>query len=242
MADLSVSSQQPPRILAIIPARAGSKRLPGKNSKVLFGKPLVQWSIEAAQNCADISDIILSTDSETIANIGKQCGVAVPFLRPKEIAGDTATAIDVVAHTVEYLAAQGQCYDYILWLQPTSPLRTAHHISQAIKQLFDKSADGVVSVCECDHSPLWSNTLDETGSMANFLDKFVKENPRSQALPTYYRLNGAIYIAQVDKLLAQKTFFLEEKLFAYVMDRESSIDIDHQLDFKMAEFLLKEKA
>ncbi len=230
------------RILAIIPARAGSKRLPGKNSKVLFGKPLVQWTIEAAKACDDITDIVVSTDSETIAAIASKCGVPVPFLRPDLISGDKATAIDVVKHTVEYFADKGQTYDYVLWLQPTSPLRTAADIKQAVATLSEKRADAVISVCECDHSPMWSNTLAQDGNMKNFLSTFVKKNPRSQALPTYYRLNGAIYIAKVEPLLAQQTFFLAENVFSYVMSRESSIDIDHHLDFKLAEFLLQEQA
>ncbi|GAA5132120.1 cytidylyltransferase domain-containing protein [Thalassotalea piscium] len=229
------------KILAIIPARAGSKRLPGKNSKQLCGKPLVQWTMEAAQQCQEIDEIIVSTDCENIAAIAQKCGLPVPFLRPKEIAGDTATANDVVKHTVDYYKKKGRVFDYILWLQPTSPLRSSNNIKEAIERLKEKSADGVISVCECDHSPMWSNTLDEDGSMTSFVSTFVKKNPRSQALPTFYRLNGAIYITKVDKLLAQETFFLEEKLFAYVMDREASIDIDHHLDFKLAEFLLTER-
>lgn len=229
------------KILAIIPARAGSKRLPGKNSKPLYGKPLVQWTIEAAQQCQNIDEIVVSTDSETIAEIAEKCGVPVPFLRPEDISGDTATAIDVVKHTVDYYQQLGRSFDYVLWLQPTSPLRTSENIQAAIDTLLKKSADGVISVCECDHSPMWSNTLDRDGSMKNFLSNFVKKNPRSQALPTYYRLNGAIYIAKVAPLLTQETFFLEQNLFSYVMDRESSIDIDHHLDFKLAEFLLTER-
>jgi len=229
------------KVLAIIPARAGSKRLPGKNSKVLCGKPLVQWTIEAALNCPPISKVIVSTDCEHIAAIAKKCGVPVPFLRPEEIAGDTATAIDVVRHTVSYLGDQGDTYDYIVWLQPTSPLRTSENIIEALNTFKNKKAAGVISVCECDHSPLWSNTLDEQGSMQNFLTSFLKENPRSQALPTYYRLNGALYIATVDDLLKQGTFFLENDLYSYVMSRESSVDIDHHLDFKLAEFLLAEE-
>ncbi|GHE80942.1 acylneuraminate cytidylyltransferase family protein [Thalassotalea profundi] len=229
------------KILAIIPARAGSKRLPGKNSKQLCGKPLVKWTIEAAQQCESIDEIIVSTDSETIAEIAKDSGIPVPFLRPEEISGDTATAIDVVKHTIDYYQKIGRTFDYVLWLQPTSPLRSSTNIQEAIATLKTKSAEGVISVCECDHSPMWSNTLAQDGSMKNFLSNFVKKNPRSQALPTYYRLNGAIYIAKVEPLLAQETFFLEENLFSYVMSRESSIDIDHHLDFKLAEFLLTER-
>jgi len=228
------------RILAIIPARAGSKRLPGKNSKLLCGKPLVQWTIEAAMQSEDITDVVVSTDSDIIAEIAKQCGAPVPFMRPDDISGDTATAIDVVKHTVNYFVEKGIHYDYIIWLQPTSPLRSVSNINQAIATLKAKSADAVISVCECDHSPMWSNTLEEDGNMQNFLSNFVKKNPRSQALPTYYRLNGAIYISKVAPLLDQGTFFLSDNVYSYIMDRESSVDIDHHLDFKLAEYLLSE--
>ena len=201
----------------------------------------MKWTIEAAQQCNAIDEIMVSTDSVTIAEIAKDSGIPVPFLRPEEISGDTATAIDVVKHTIDYYQKIGRTFDYVLWLQPTSPLRSSVNIQEAIATLKAKLADGVISVCECDHPPMWSNTLDQDGCMTNFVSNFVKKNPRSQALPTYYRLNGAIYIAKVEPLLAQETFFLEENLFSYVMSRESSIDIDHHLDFKLAEFLLSER-
>lgn len=237
MADL-VNHSKGARILAIIPARAGSKRLPGKNSKLLFSKPLIEWTIEAAQKCQYLTDIIVSTDSEEIAQIARNCGVPVPFMRPAEFSGDKATAIDVIEHTVSYLQSRKKHYDYIIWLQPTSPLRTEQDINGAVKMILDRQADAVISVCECDHSPLWSNTLDENASMDNFLSSYVRENPRSQALPDYYRLNGAIYIARIENLLQAKSFFLNKNVFAYKMDKESSIDIDNHLDFKLAELLL----
>lgn len=229
------------RILAIIPARAGSKRLPGKNSKLLFNKPLIQWTIEAAKQCQYLTDILVSTDSEEIAKIAENCELPVPFMRPAAYAGDKSTAIDVIEHAITYLNSVGKYYDYILWLQPTSPLRTVADIDSAIETLIAKKADAVISVCECDHSPLWSNTLDADASMDNFLPEFVKNNPRSQALPDYFRLNGALYIAQVDKLLQEKSFFLNENVFAYKMAKESSIDIDSPLDFKLAELLLADR-
>ena len=229
------------KLLAIIPARAGSKRLPGKNSKVLCHKPLIQWTIEAAQACDLLTEVIVSTDSETIAQIAEECGLPVPFLRPAECAGDTATAIDVVQHAVEFMHKQDKMFDYIVWLQPTSPLRSGDDITEAINTFFEKEADAVISVCECDHSPLWSNTLDDTASMDHFLSTFLRENPRSQALPSYFRLNGAIYIANTQRLLKEKSFFLKDNVFAHKMEKESSIDIDSHLDFKLAELLLAER-
>lgn len=230
------------RILAIIPARAGSKRLPGKNSKSLFHKPLIQWTIEAAKKCPYLTDIVVSTDSDEIAKIAEDCGVPIPFMRPEQYAGDKSTAIDVIEHVVNQLKTAEKSYEYILWLQPTSPLRTVDDINGAIAALMAKNADAVISVCECDHSPLWSNTLDIDGSMDSFLPTFVKNNPRSQALPDYFRLNGAIYIARTDKLLQEKSFFLANNVFAYKMAKESSIDIDSPLDFKLAELLLADRS
>lgn len=229
------------KLLAIIPARAGSKRLPGKNSKVLHKKPLIQWTIEAALQCELLTDVIVSTDSETIAQISSDCGLPVPFIRPAHCSGDKATAIDVVKHAVEFMQSKGINYDYIVWLQPTSPLRTHEDISSAIMALFEKNAEAIISVCECDHSPLWSNTLDENRSMDNFLTDFLKNNPRSQALPDYFRLNGAIYIANTKRLIEEGSFFLADNVFAHVMDKEASIDIDSHLDFKLADLLLAEK-
>jgi len=229
------------KILAIVPARAGSKRLPGKNSKIICNKPLVQWTIEAALGCEEITEVFVSTDCEKIAEIANECGCDVPFLRPDSISGDTATAIDVVKHTMAYMNSQRKNFDYIVWLQPTSPLRTSQDIKGAISTLVEKNASSIISVCECEHSPLWTNKLGEGGSMEHFLSQFLKQNPRSQALPTYYRLNGAIYIAEVKPLLEQGTFYLSENLFAYIMNSESSVDIDHRLDFKLAEILLEER-
>ncbi|WP_235838566.1 cytidylyltransferase domain-containing protein [Cognaticolwellia aestuarii] len=239
--DMKPGQKQGSRILAIIPARAGSKRLPGKNSKLLCSKPLIQWTIEAAKQSTHLTDILVSTDSEEIACIAQKCGLAVPFMRPEVYAGDKSTAIDVIEHVVSHLRQERKHYDYILWLQPTSPLRTNDDIDGAVEFLMAKNADAVVSVCECDHSPLWSNTLDAEQSMENFLDPFVKNNPRSQALPEYYRLNGAIYIARTERLLEEKSFFLERNIFAYKMAKESSVDIDSALDFKLAELLLAER-
>jgi len=122
-------------------------------------------------------------------------------------------------------------------LQPTSPLRNEKHIDEAIELLEKKKADAVISVCETDHSPLWSNTLPEDLNMSNFLRDEIK-NKRSQDLPKFYRLNGAIYICKTDKFLEEKTFFIKNNIYAYIMDRKSSIDIDDEIDFKLAKVLI----
>lgn len=218
--------------LAIIPARGGSKRLPRKNVLDLANKPLIAWSIEAGLNSNYIDKVIVSSDDEEILEISKQFG-AETIKRPNELANDTATTFDAIKHTIE----NSKKYDYVILLQATSPLRTSLHIDEAIELLEEKNADAIISVCEMDHSPLWSNTLDETLSMQDFLKEEIL-NRRSQDLETYYRLNGAIYICKTTKLLEEKSFLLKEHSFAYVMDRKSSIDIDEEIDFEIAQLLI----
>jgi len=219
--------------LAIVPARGGSKRLPRKNILDLNGKPLIAYSIEAGLQSKYIDKVIVTSDDEEILNISKEFGADI-IKRPDELASDIATSFDVIKHTIENVDK----YDYIILLQPTSPLRSAVQIDEAIELFKTKEANAVVSVCEMDHSPLWSNTLPQDGSMQGFLRDEVLSK-RSQDLEKYYRLNGAIYICKTDKLLEEKSFFLKENIFAYVMDRESSIDIDEEIDFKIAEALIQ---
>ncbi len=230
----------PSTFLAIIPARGGSKRLPNKNVLGLVGKPLIAWSIEAARNTNNISEVVVSTDSLDIKKIAEEYGANVPFIRPENLSDDTSNSFDVVKHCIEfYQTNYNQTFDYTILLQPTSPLRTNFDIENAIKLLIEKNADAVISVCEVEHSPLWTNTIDNTRSLDNFLRDEIKSK-RSQDLPTYYRINGALYICKTSELLKQKTFFLTKNSFAYIMPKEKSVDIDTLLDFKMAEFLLKE--
>ena len=220
------------KYLAIIPARGGSKRLPNKNILNLNGKPLIAWSIEAAKKSKYIDEIVVSSDSDEILEIAKKYKVKA-LKRPDELATDTAKSEEAILHVLENYPE----FEYIVLLQPTSPLRTEKHIDEAIELLKKKNADGIISVCEVDHSPLWSNTLPENLDMSNFLRDDIK-GKRSQDLPTYYRLNGAIYICKTDRFLKEKTFFIKDNIFAYVMDRKSSVDIDDEVDFKLAEVLM----
>ena len=215
-------------ILAIIPARGGSKRLPGKNILDFAGKPLIARTIDAALKSKYINNIIVSTDDAQIASIAKEYGAKVPFLRPDNLASDEATTIDVV---LDLLSRISEKYKYIALLQPTSPLRTYQHIDESVEQLGDK--DSVVSVVKTEHPLEWCNTLPSDKNLDNFIDDSVR-NKRSQDLPDRYRINGAIYIVKTDVLLRVKSFLLEKGAVAYVMDRDSSIDIDHKQDFIIA--------
>ncbi|WP_151949786.1 acylneuraminate cytidylyltransferase family protein [Aliarcobacter butzleri] len=220
--------------LAIIPARGGSKRLPRKNVLDLSGKPLIAYTIEAGLKSNYVDKVVVSSDDEEILEISKKFG-AETIKRPDDLANDTATTFDAIKHTIDNNIDK---YNYIVLLQPTSPLRNEKHIDEAIELLEIKNADAIISVCEMEHSPLWSNTLPQDGSMKGFLRDEVL-NKRSQDLEKYYRLNGAIYICKTDKLLENKNFLLKDNIFSYVMDRKNSIDIDEEIDFKITEAILK---
>lgn len=223
------------RRIAIIPARAGSKRLPGKNTLQLGKYPLIAWTIRAAIDSGVFTRVIVSTDSEEIAEIARAHGAEAPFIRPPELASDTASSADVVLHALSVV--NDPAITDLCLLQPTSPFRTAEHIRAALGLMTSKNADNVVSVCECEHSPLWSNALPDSGAMHDFIRPEYR-GKRSQDLPPFYRINGAIYWVNVTQFLKQRSFFLEAGSYAYKMSAYDSIDIDHQLDFEFCEFLI----
>lgn len=218
--------------LAIIPARGGSKRLPGKNVRLLSGKPLITWSIEAGLKSKYVNRVLVSSDDVEILTIAQSSG-AETTLRPAVLAQDNSTSFDVIKHAVESTKKP----DYVILLQPTSPLRTNKHIDEAIDLLFEKNADAVISVTPLEHNPDWVNFLPSDGSMEGFLKKEII-NSRSQDLKQQYRLNGAIYICRTDKLLDHGSFFLDRKIYAYLMRNEASVDIDTEMDFQWAQFLI----
>ena len=220
------------KIIAVIPARSGSKGLKDKNIKDLCGKPLIAYTIDAAKNSDIFDKIIVSTDSQKYADISKQFGAEVPFLRSEENSNDKAGSWDVVK---EVLSKLDEKYDIVILLQPTSPLRTSQHIKDAIKLFFEKDADTVCSVCETPHPMFWCNTLNKNLSMKNFIKKEYQK--RRQELPKSYTLNGAIYICKTKYI--DNLDFYSNKSFAYVMNKNSSIDIDENLDFQLCELIIK---
>ena len=229
------------KYLVVIPARGGSKRLKNKNLLPLANKPLIAHSIEVANSIPSVDKVIVSTDSEDILKASVEYGAECPFLRPDFLAADTSTTFDVIKHTLSTLETEHKLsFENVILLQPTSPLRTKENLKGAIELFEAKKANAVISVCECEHSPLWSNTLDEEKSMNAFLDSQIL-NKRSQDLPTYYRLNGAIYIYKTEELLKSKSMFPTKKSFAFEMDSVNSIDIDNQLDFDFAEFMMAKR-
>lgn len=224
--------------LAIIPARSGSKGLKDKNIKELNKKPLIYYAIKEAKKSNIFDEIMLSTDSVLYADIGKKLGASVPFLRDDNLSTDTVSTWDVVKDVLKRYEEKNIYFDTVCILQPTSPLRISEDIVKSYDMFKEKDANFVVSVCEMDHCPLWSNTLDDTLSMENFIDKNIIQMPR-QELPTYYRINGAVYIIKTKYLFEAKDIY-SSKSYAYIMPKTRSIDIDDIVDFKLAGILLDE--
>nr|WP_067287450.1 acylneuraminate cytidylyltransferase family protein [Marinobacterium profundum] len=225
--------------IAIIPARGGSKRLPGKNIKLLAGKPMIVWSVEAALDSGIFDKVIVSTDSDKIAKIAIDIGANVPFIRPSFLARDETTTNDVVCHVVDYVEKhESKAIETITILQPTSPLRNFRHIRDAWWMFKERKAKAIVSVCKLEYPIELCNKL----GLYNSLDGFVvNENiRRSQDFESSYRLNGAIYI--IDRCLVGNLSALYNKgSYAYVMDNKSSVDVDTLVDFELAEFYFKRR-
>lgn len=224
------------RNLAIIPARSGSKGLKNKNIKLLNGIPLLAYSIMAAQESGMFNEIMVSTDSKEYADIAKKYGASVPFLRSEQLSTDQASSWDVVMEVLNFYRKKGDVFDTVCLLQPTSPLRKAEDIVGGYNLLDLKEADAVISVCKVEHSPLWCMTLGKDLSLRNFYEN-LQDLPR-QSLPVYYCINGALYIKRV-YYQGGDVYLGIEKIFAYIMPRERSIDIDVMLDFICAEQILK---
>lgn len=225
------------KILAIIPARGGSKGVPHKNIREINGRPLISYTIKEAINSKYIDKLIVSTEDKNIAEISRKYGAEVPFLRPRELALDETPGIDPILHAVKCLKDKGCNFDYVMCLQCTSPFRKYYQIDESIKSLYDEDADSIVSVCESEITPYWMKKI-KAGKLKNFMDESIFY-ARRQDIPKTYRLNGAIYLAKTGILLDIKNWYTENTL-PYIMDNTSSIDIDNMLDFKFAEFLMKE--
>lgn len=223
--------------IAIIPARSGSKGLKDKNIKMLAGKPLMAYSIEAAIKSDMFDTVMVSTDSEEYANIARRYGAEVPFLRSAETSSDTASSWAAVSEVLDNYKALGKVFDTFMLLQPTSPLRRSEDICGAYKLLDEKNANTVVSLCETDHSPLSCNTLPADRSMDGFLQEELK-NARRQDVEIYYRFNGAIYLSKV-AFYEKFGDIYKFGCYAYIMDKKSSVDIDDEVDFLLCEAILQ---
>lgn len=225
------------RRIAIIPARSGSKGLKDKNIAELNGKPLMAYTIEAAQESCCFDYVMVSTDSEQYADIARKYGAEVPFLRGQVSSSDQASSWSVVKEVLDNLKQQDICFDEIALLQPTSPLRTAEDIRKAFAFYEDKDAVSVVSVCEVAHPMEWSFTLDESCSMDEYA-KSPYRMIRRQDIPKRYMANGAIYITKADIFEKDEIDIYAERCYAYVMSPDKSCDIDTQTDLIVAMSLL----
>lgn len=213
-------------LLALIPARGGSKGLPRKNILVAGGLPLVAWTIAAAREAATVDQVVLSSDHDEIMATAMKYGCDAVIRRPDELASDTATSIDVVLHALTQLPD----FEYVALLQPTSPLRTGRDIDAAFRLMQKTGAPSCVSVCPTRESPYWMYQLNAAGELAKLLSS-LPEVSRRQDLPETYVLNGAIYIAD-SQWLRKNGSFISERTVAYTMPAERSVDIDNADDFE----------
>lgn len=227
--------------LAIIPARSGSKGLTDKNIKNLCGKPLIAWSIEVALSCKYIDDVIVSTDSEEYASIARFYGANVPFIRPNKFATDKASRKDVIKHTVDFFIKQKKQYNYIIFLEPTSPLRTTEDLNKAITTLIENKdgAEAIVGISELEtFHPEFLIKL--KNNFLNFLDRTQKSKVlRRQDLEKLYFYEGSLYISEVKKYLEKE--FYHDKTLGYIVPRWKSLEIDEIEDFVMVEAIMKYK-
>jgi len=223
--------------LCVIAARGGSKGIPDKNIIELNNNPLIYYVIKAAKESDIFDRIIVSTDSEKIAIVSKECGAEVPFLRPDYLASDDSIVEDTIVHALKHIEQHDKKYDYICFLQPTSPLIRFTDIKKAIDLLFDKKSDMIVSVGESPINIKWARYLSNNGSMKNFSSEVCGTN--RQCFENAYYLNGAIYLGKWDIFYNKKNYY-KQNTYAYVMPYSRSIDIDNYFDLKLVEFIMRE--
>jgi CMP-N,N'-diacetyllegionaminic acid synthase len=219
-------------VLAIVPARGGSKGVPGKNICEVGGRPLLAWTLDAAAASEYVDRTILSSEDAAIIAVARELGCDVPFVRPDELAADETPGIAPVLHALDTV---GERFDYVVLLQPTSPLRTARDIDGAIEECVRRSAPACVSVTEAAQSPSWMYSLDEGFRLHALMEGDVPSS--RQESPAAYVLNGAVYVAECDWLRGAGTFLSGETV-AYVMSRERSLDIDTPFDLRVARAVL----
>jgi len=218
------------KIIAVITARSGSKGIKGKNLRILCGKSLLGYSIEAAIACPEIDRTILSTDSPEMANMGRDYGIDV-YMRPDELARDDSRSEDVLRHVLLELESRSLSPGSIVLLQPTSPLRTARHLSEAIALYRASNAGSCLGITESEHHP-YKEFVDTGAGIEPMFGKEYLSAPR-QTLPKVYRQNGAVYIVDVEKFIEHDAFYIEPVAF-YKMSREESVDIDNEADLEIA--------
>lgn len=226
------------RALFLIPARGGSKGVPGKNIKMLAGKPLIAYAIDAARGCgAADEDICVSTDDVEIVKVVEEYGLMVPFVRPDSLAQDNSGTYEVIIHALDHYASIGIDYDVVVLLQPTSPMRTAQHVVEAMA-LYETSCDMVVSVCEARSNPYYVMFQEDS---SGYLQSLMNTSfARRQDCPTVWEYNGAIYVMNVASLRTKHLSHFDRRI-KYEMSARDSVDIDTLDDWEYAQFLMINK-
>ena len=220
-------------MLAVIPARGGSKGVLRKNLQELAGRPLISWTVAAASASRSVSRLVVSTEDDAIASAAREWGAETPFIRPPELAQDSSQTIPVIIHAVDWVESHERArYDYVVVIQPTSPFLTAQDIDEAHRIAVVRNADAVVSVFESHAHPYWSKRITDDGRLVSF-GPWRPKSGRRQDAPSVYALNGAIYLARRDVLLQRRTFYTD-KTYAYVMPQERSLQIDTPWDLHVA--------
>jgi N-acylneuraminate cytidylyltransferase/CMP-N,N'-diacetyllegionaminic acid synthase len=227
--------------LAIIPARGGSKGLPRKNVKMICGKPLIAWTIEAGLKSKYLDEVMVSTDYRNIADVAKEFGANIPFLRPHYLANDTATSFKVIEHTIDFYRKElNQEFDYVVLLEPTSPLRVTDDIDTAIEMLMNSTAESIVGICRTeDQNPAFLTHKNKNNFISCYEEKEIKVL-RRQDISDVYFFEGTIYISEKNALLKKKTFY-HNKTIGYEVPKYKSLEIDDIYDFVMVDAIMQYK-
>lgn len=224
-------------VLALIPARGGSKGIKDKNIILLEGKPLINYTIETAIKSSYIDRVVVTTDSDKIAEVAMEAGADVPFKRPAELAADSSKTLDAVLHAINWLDDNDRHYDILVLLQPTQPLRNISDIDDALEKFEAMNEQALVSICEVDDNPVLIRTINDHGLMDNLIN--MNSDIRRQDMPIYYKLNGAVYINKIDEINENTSF--NDNPVPYLMAKERSVDIDDLDDLEMAKILIRRK-
>lgn len=229
------------RVVGLVPARGGSKGVPRKNARPIEGRPLLAWTADAALAAARLERVVLSTDDDEIAAIGRDAGLDVPFRRPAELATDTTPMIDVVLHAMSWLEDHGAAFDAICLLQPTNPLRTADDIDQAVTLMEDTGADTVLATLAipADHHPDWAFVTDEGGDLHLATGGTEPISRRQDLRPAYHR-EGSLYLARWSVVRDRRSLY-GTRIRAFAIDPARSVNIDTPQDWDRAERLLGER-
>jgi len=233
----------PDKVLAIVPARGGSKGLPGKNLRILDGRPLVAWPVSAALGAVSVNRVIVSTDDVAIAEAARAAGADVPFLRPAHLAHDTASSMDVILHALDTLESLGQEYEYVVLLEPTSPLTESNDVEAALSRLraAGDAADAIVGICRVEAThPEYDVRRDLKGLISPYAVPDFKSLRRRQDIEELYFLEGSLYISRVDAFRRHKTFY-HERTLGYEVPRWKSLEVDDIFDFIMVEAVVRQR-